>query len=183
MSIFRVTSTPEDFATQRLAEAAGLRSEAQNMIRADRTIADALDRLAAACLFVDGIRLLAHSMAIRDLAWWGILGCWHSRSFHRDVHEILLLSKMLPWIFEPSPEAAANVKEAVAAVPLDRDIHQIARMIVMADDEGAARKAGVCGLFLNSAQRRQKGRDEFYADLLAIGRSIANEPRHWMREP
>lgn len=185
MTLFRVSTQPVDNTTQQLAGLAGLRDEAKEMIPANLSVADALDRLAGRGLFVDAIRLLGFTLPARELAWWGVLGGWHSQTYHRQREEIFLLRAIMSWVHEPSPAALAIIREIAPKIPTDRDVHQLALMVVGAEEQPdgtAYRQAGVCSLFLNCVQRRQKSRDEFYADLLAVGRAIASNPEHWSKE-
>lgn len=176
-------STPDSLrVVSVVAEIARLDREAKSLIHDSADVSSAVDTLAEARKRVEAISLLAFALPVRDLAWWGVLVCWHSQGEQRSPAENAALRTLATWVLEPSPELAEKL--VALSEPLDsvRDVRLFSRLIELAGEDESSidgRRAGVAGLFAASAKRRHRERDEFYADMLAMGRSVADTPQHW----
>lgn len=92
-----------------LAGQVSLGAEAKALLTETLSSAEFAERLGQAQLYPDALRMLAHSLPVREAIWWGCLCLWHSRQPPAGVEQEAFRAAVR-WVQAPgeAPRRAAG---------------------------------------------------------------------------
>jgi len=196
MTTATAETTTQDASAIESAARCQLSADARDLLTAEASATDFLNRLMKANLLDDAVHFMAAALPVRKAVWWGALCAWEAYRENLAPAADEAFHCVVNWIQEPSDAnrraAAALVKPAGAATPVGillLALHHSGGSIAPPDlpkfepDARLFTKLLAEAVLLAGKQIGVEKREDRRREFIATAARIASEEITWQRDP